>query len=104
MDEKLARRLADKMANQAAVRRDFHFHHGLDEMKAMLELAKKLFGNLGMLEAGPQEPGKVYIGHYVRDDKHVPAQNRERILVLCGNTIGELTEQAKLLGIVGLGL
>ncbi len=97
-------KLAELMANQEGKRRDFYTVHDKAEIKAMILLARRLYGDLGLLEAGPQEPGVVYIGYYETGDTEKPAQLRARKLVLRGNTYRELYEQAVLLGISGKGL
>lgn len=100
MDRNTLRRILDKSKEQAARRRDFYDHHDLKELRAMKFLAHQLYGDRGLLEAGPEEPGKIYLGYYI-DPPGVPNQYRARQLTIFGNSLAELIEQAKLLGITG---
>lgn len=97
------RRIAELVQNQEAKRRDFYRVHDKNEIRAMLALAYRLFGNRGLLEASPAEPGVVYLCCWEFDDPHVPAQRRRRQIVARGNSLAELVAQAELLDITAVG-
>lgn len=99
MDVKDSERFAALLAEQQARRTTFYRYHDAKELRAMRDLARQIFGVLGLLEANPEEPGVVYLGRYERDDREQPSQNRKRKLFLRGNSHRELVDQAKLLGL-----
>lgn len=83
----------------------------MDELKAVRAFAIKCFGNAsesyshpeyitrygGLIEAGPEEPGIVYVGFYI-DPPNVPPAKRRRRLMFRGAKVSELEAQARLLG------
>jgi hypothetical protein len=82
-----------------------------DELRAIKNLALRLFGNSresytsreygtrygALIEAGPEEPGIVYIGFFIDPPTVMPAKRRRKLLFY-GAKVSELEEQARLVG------
>lgn len=91
-------KLYELQLTQAARREKFHMQLELDELRAIVHLAHALYGDRGLVESGMEEPGWVYIGRYLNPyDPKRPKEVQLRRLVLKGNTLAELEEQAALL-------
>jgi len=100
-DDRVWLKLLDTQARQNAQRRVVHVHHEVDELAAMKNLAHELFGDRGMLEFNPDEPGIVYVGAYRRVyPPSVPPHKRLRVLILRGHSHAELQEQAKVISAI----
>ncbi len=104
LDEKTARRLAETIHKQEGRRKDFYRYHDPKELRAMRDLAYKMFGNRGFLDAGPDAPGVVNICVWEFDDPETPAQRRRYKVMATGNKISELVEQCRMYGISGRGI
>lgn len=66
-----------------------------DEIGAMLKLCRATFGDTGLLEAGPEEPGIIYMGYYI-DPPSVPSHRRRRKLLFRGAKYREILAQVVL--------
>lgn len=85
------------MQNQAD-RREHTGHFAqteMSELKAIANLIRGLFGNIGLLESGPDEIGCIYAGYYL-DPPSVPSHRRARRLIFRGYKFREFAEQVKL--------
>ena len=67
----------------------------MSELKAIMKLGRRLFGDNGLVEFGPNEIGIVYLGYYI-DPPSVPSHRRARKLLFRGAKYREIAEQARL--------
>lgn len=106
------RRLWDLQQDQAAKRGDMlQFKvHSTDELVALRKLCERFFGKAdrphrwpggpqafhwgGLLEAGPEEPGVIYMGVYL-EPKRLNPGSRRRKLFFRGSKISEFEEQMR---------
>lgn len=103
-NESLRRALVDGQRNADAARGKIYPNNEVDEIAHMRRLGNRLFGNRGMLEVDPKEPGKIWLGVWEREPKFnsdgtpaEPLQNIRRKLLCSGRTYAELLAQARLL-------
>lgn len=91
------RRLLDLFAEQEIKRANLgHFKiMQMDELRAIAETAKTVFGSRGLLESGAEEPGALYLGYYI-DPPSVPSHRRRRKLIFRFYKHSELVEQIRL--------
>jgi len=91
----LLSKLRELQLRQAARRAGIHPVMETDEIGAIKKLAFDLFGDRGVVEFGPQEPGIIWIGCFDRVyPPGTPSQNKKRALIFRGATHAELAEQA----------
>lgn len=97
---KLDLHLAELRANQAAKRTQIYPSTETTELRAVMHLAHRLFGDMGVVEygtdyAGRYDGGPISIGVYLEPKRKVPPPRRTEVK-FTGASIRELVEQVNL--------
>lgn len=96
-DPELQRRIADMQANQALRKMDLFGSVAVDELRACKELARRCFGDAGMLEFDEATPGLIKIGYFTGPSRAgVPGVQRPRRIMFRGFAVADLEAQARL--------
>lgn len=93
----LERRIADLQANQALRRLEVFGSVEVDELRACKALARRCFGDAGMLEFDKETPGLIKLGYFTGPArKGAPGVQRPRKIMFRAFTVADLEAQAAL--------